>query len=224
MIKPHGSDELNPLFVYDTQQAQCTAGGGGNAALAVAQFRRGRQRGDAGRRVLQPADRLHEPGRRPECRRENAHRGRPVLPGADRQPDHGDGRQGGHAHRAARPQCQGSPGAGDHGRRGGRAGQRRADQLHGRENLPHAGPETPRRGDLHQPGAHAAVGPDPGAELLLLPDRFPRYLPHRRGNPQRDRRARLEEGRRLPDPQPHAPRPRGTVPHGHGAAAMPTAS
>jgi sulfate adenylyltransferase len=37
-----------------------------------------------------------------------------------------------------------------------------------------------------QAGPQCHLGPHPGAELLLLPDRFPGYLPHCGGNPQRD--------------------------------------
>ncbi len=69
-----------------------------------------------------------------------------------------------------------------------------------------SGSEPPGRRRIPRPGAHASLGPDQGAQLQLFPDRVPRHVPHRCGNPQRDRRARLEQGGRLPDSKSNAPR------------------
>ncbi len=62
MIKPHGSDELNPLFVYDSKKRSDLLAEAETAAVAVAQFCGCCQCGHARRRLLQPADRLYESG------------------------------------------------------------------------------------------------------------------------------------------------------------------
>jgi ATP sulfurylase len=53
----------------------------------------------------------------------------------------------------------------------------------------------------------------------LLREGLPGHLPQRSADPRGDRQARVEEGGRVPDPQPDAPRARGAVPHGEGPAA-----
>ena len=62
MIKPHGSDTLNPLYVADEAKRAELLEGSRRAAEAARLLPGGRQRGHDGQRVLQPADRLHEPG------------------------------------------------------------------------------------------------------------------------------------------------------------------
>ncbi len=65
MIKPHGSDTLNPLYVADDAKRAALLEGGRRACQSIVVCSAGRrQRGDDGLRLLQPAHRLHEPGRR----------------------------------------------------------------------------------------------------------------------------------------------------------------
>ncbi len=61
MIKPHGSDQLNPLYVRDDAKRSAFARRGSKPPLAVTKLRRGRQCRDVGRGLLQPPQRLYEP-------------------------------------------------------------------------------------------------------------------------------------------------------------------
>ena len=183
-----------------------------NPAQPDPELRRGGQRRDAGGRLLHAAGGLHGRGRRAADRRRDAHRRRPVLAGAHPQPDDRSRRgRRRRAHRPARPAARRRAGA-----RGAAGGARRhavGGGLHApdRAGLPHRRPRAPRRAHLPGQRPHAGGGADRGAGLQLLPGRVPRHVPHRGADPRRDRRARLEPGGRLPDPQPDAPRARGAV-------------
>ena len=96
MIKPHGSDELNPLFVYDVEQRHALVAEAetlpsillNSAAAANAVMMGGGYFNPlTGYMNQQPASRLYETRRRAERGGENAHRGRLVLPGASGQYD-----------------------------------------------------------------------------------------------------------------------------------------
>ena len=52
MIKPHGSDELNPLFVYDSAKNEALQKEAEGLASIVVSY--------DGIGLLQPVDRLHE--------------------------------------------------------------------------------------------------------------------------------------------------------------------
>jgi sulfate adenylyltransferase len=80
--------------------------------------------------------------------------------------------------------------------------------------------EHPGVAAFNAQGRTALSGPIQVLHFSYFQDDFPGHLPHRGRDPQRDRRARLEARRRLPDPQPDAPGPRGTLPHGHGAPGV----
>ena len=225
MIKPHGSDKLNPLYVADDAKRTALLKEAESLPSIVVSSAAAGNAVMLGSRVLQPADRLHEQGRLAAGRREAQDHQGPLLAGADRE--HGQGRlgdQGRQAHRAARPERRRQPGARDQDVEAIEEFSRRRHEDDDREDLPHARPRAPRRRGLQLGRQVRDLRPDPGAELLLLRGGLPGHLPHRDLDPQRDRRARLEQGRRVPDPQPDAPRPRGAVQDGRWRPRRPTAS
>jgi len=89
------------------------------------------------------------------------------------------------------------------------------DKVYRTDDLKHPGVAA-----FNGQGRFAVSGPIQVLHFSLFPGRFPGHLPHCGGDSQRDRRARMEQNRRFPDPQPDAPGPRGAVPYGHGASGV----
>ena len=169
MIKPHGSDTLNPLYVADeAKRAELLKEAEGLPKLLVCS--------QAAANAVMMGSGYFNPltgymnlaGLAVGGREHEDHR-RSVLAGADRQRRRGRLRdQGRQADRPARSERGRQPGAGDPGRRVDRRGDRRADADHGREDLRHHRHGAPGRQELPLGRQVLRRRADPGAQLLLL--------------------------------------------------------
>ena len=103
MIKPHGSDELNPLFVYDTEQRHALLAEAESLPSLLVNSAAAANAVMLGGGYFNPLTGYMNLADAMSVAEKDAHRGRSVFPGPHCQSDQRERCQGGQSYRPARP-------------------------------------------------------------------------------------------------------------------------